>query len=479
MFKKSPEIIISGVTCLLAGAVAPVWAQSRIDAWPAGSASTAGFLLLLPLGLIFFLLSSLPQAEKEAPRAATTAFWVWATAVVAYFLVGFAFQFGGLAVSNSHPDFAELYWNWSPLDASFGPGWGMIGLRGWALSGPAATPGVYDLFLRHVAMVGVITTAPVFLLYGRVKGWLLPVLGVLVGAVLYPLAGNWVWSAGWLANLGLNRQLGHGFVDAGLGTPFLLAGTVTLLALLILKPVKSSSDPARPEEFIPTPMPAAYLPMLSFLGLGLILWSWAFAAGGQHIPTAVNFAMPRAALNGFLAVFAGFLAAGLYSRFTTADFNPLMSARGGLAGLVLVSAAAPFIPPWQAILAGLVAGIALPPAIYWLDHRLALADYTAGAIIFGAMGLLGCLLVGFLADGANGIGWNGRPLGVAGLLVAPGLSANWPGQFNAQLLGAGAIIMWAGLTSGALFGIYRRLTANRSAVTADKEQMTADLTVDS
>lgn len=460
MFKKSPAIMISGAGCLLAGAVAPALAQSRVESWPAGSASTAGFLLLLPLGLIFFLLSSLPRAEEEAIRAATTAFLVWATAVVAYFLVGFAFQFGGLAVSNSHPDFAELYWNWSPLDASFGAGWGMIGLRGWALLGPAATPGVYDLFLRHVALLGVITTAPVFLLYDRVKGWLLPVLGVLVGALIYPPAGNWVWSAGWLANLGLNRQLGHGFVDAGLATPFLLAGTIALTALLFFKPANSPA-PAQPEDFTPTPMPSAYLPLLSFLGLSLMVWSWAFVAGGQHIPTAVNFAMPRAALNGFLAVFAGFLAAGLYSRFTTAEFNPLMSARGGLAGLVLVSAAAPFIPPWQALAAGLLAGIILPPALYWVDHRLALADYTAGAIIFGAMGLLGCLLVGFLADGANGVGWNGCPQGVAGLIAASGLSADWPGQLNAQLLGAGAIILWGGLISAALFGAYRRLTINR------------------
>ena len=38
-------------------------------------------------------------------------------------------------------------------------------------------------------------------------------LGFLVGALIYPVAGNWIWGGGWLANLGSNLRLAHGFVD--------------------------------------------------------------------------------------------------------------------------------------------------------------------------------------------------------------------------------------------------------------------------
>jgi len=144
MLNKLRRFLIPGTSVLLLFLLtAPVWAQSSPQPLPAlKNASTAGFLLLLPLGLILFLGSSLPQAEEAAPQAMINAFVAWGVAALAYFAVGFAFQFGGLSVSNAHPDFAELYWNWSPLSASFGTGWGMIGLRGWALLGPAATPGV-------------------------------------------------------------------------------------------------------------------------------------------------------------------------------------------------------------------------------------------------------------------------------------------------------------------------------------------------
>ncbi|RME41405.1 MAG: hypothetical protein D6796_15865 [Caldilineae bacterium] len=423
------------------------------------AASTAGFLLLLPLGLILLLTAALPRAERDAPQAATTAFVAWGVAVLAYFGAGFALQFGGLAVSNPHPDFAGLYWNWSPLDASFGTGWGFIGLRGWALLGPAATPGVYDLFLRHIALLGVVVAPPVFLLFRQVKGWVLVLFGLLAGTLLYPPVGNWVWSAGWLANLGLNLNQGHGFVDAGIATPFVVAGALCLAARIAFRP---ASPPAPPPDdgFAEVPMPSAHLPLLGFLGLALVVWSWAFAANVQHIPTAAGIAMPRAALNGFLGAFAGGVLAALYSRFTTGDFNLLMTARGGLSGLVMVSAAAPFLVPWEAVAAGSVAGLLLPLLVYLIDHILKLHDHTAGIAGLGVMGVLGWLAVALLADGSSGAGWNGvgaavyrgvSGQGVTGLLAASGFVPDWPGQLNAQLTGAAAIVLWTLLLGGVFF----------------------------
>ncbi|MFQ5577479.1 MAG: hypothetical protein ACE5G8_10890 [Anaerolineae bacterium] len=449
---------------LAAGGAIPVLAQQAGgDAPPLpNAASTAGFLLLLPLGRSLLTAATLPKAAETAPQAATGALVAWGAAGLAYFGAGFAFQFGGLAVSNPHPDFAELYWNWSPLAPSFGTGWGMIGLRGWALLGPAATPGVYDLFLRHLALLGVVTVPPAFVLYLRSRAWVLPVFGALAGTLIYPLAGNWVWSAGWLANLGINLNLGHGFVDAGLATPFAVAGTVCLAALIFLKsnPPAPPPLPADDDDFAEIPMPPAELPLLTLFGLGMVLWGWAFAANAQHIPTATAIAMPRAALNGILAAVAGSVLAVFYSHLTTTTYNTLMTVRGGLAGLALVGAAAPFIPPWQAVAAGALAGLALPALIYTVDHLLKLNDHTAGVAAFGVMGVLGWLLVALLADGSGGAGWNGVGAetylgvpgqGVSGLVVAPHFAADWPGQLNAQLLGAAAIMAWAFVLPAGLF----------------------------
>lgn len=451
----SKPLILS--IALLAMATLPVAAQSGDITPPLAQAtSTAGFLLLLPLGLLLLSLSALPNAETDAPQAAITALMVWGIAVLAYFFAGFALEFGGVAVSNPHPDFAELYWNWSPLSPAFGPNWGVVGLRGWLLLGAAATPGVYDLFLRHAALLGAVTVLPALVLFRRVRGWQLAIFGAISGTIIYPLAGNWIWSGGWLANLGINLQMGHGFVDAGIATPLVVAGAITLTALWVTQPTPPAEPDSLPEAettapadtFTEIPMPAAYLPVLSLLGLGLVLWSWAFAANGQHIPTATDLAIPRAALNGFLGAFAGLVVAGLYSQFTTTEIDVLMTARGAIAGLAITAAGAALMLPWHAVLLGAIAGALLPPLVYFVDRRLGLADTTAAGTMLGAMGVLGWLAVGLVADGSTGSNWNS---------VAGTIARDFPAQLNAQLLGAVTVIGWTVLVTWLTFRILKRM----------------------
>ena len=451
----SKPLILS--IALLAMATLPVAAQSGDITPPlAQVTSTAGFLLLLPLGLLLLSLSALPNAETDAPQAAITALMVWGIAVQAYFFAGFALEFGGVAVSNPHPDFAELYWNWSPLSPAFGPNWGVVGLRGWLLLGSAATPGVYDLFLRHAALLGAVTVLPALVLFRRVRGWQLAIFGAISGTIIYPLAGNWIWSGGWLANLGINLQMGHGFVDAGIATPLVVAGAITLTALWVTQPTPPAEPDSLPEAettaptdtFTEIPMPAAYLPVLSLLGLGLVLWSWAFAANGQHIPTATDLAIPRAALNGFLGAFAGLVVAGLYSQFTTTEIDVLMTARGAIAGLAITAAGAALMLPWHAVLLGAIAGALLPPLVYFVDRRLGLADTTAAGTMLGAMGVLGWLAVGLVADGSTGSNWNS---------IAGTIARDFPAQLNAQLLGAVTVIGWTVLVTWLTFRILKRM----------------------
>lgn len=433
--------------------------------------SSAGFLILLPLGYLLLTVSAAAKPAVEAAQAATTALVMWGLAALAYFFVGFAFQFGGLAVSNPDPDFAALALNWSPLNESFGPNWGFLGLQGWALLGESGTPAVFDLFVRHLALLGVVVVPPAFILHTHTRGWTQIAFGLLAGTLLYPPVGNWVWGSGWLANLGLNRQLGHGFVDAGLGVPFVLGGAAALAALLAFRhEAAKARETAPPASKNPT-MPAASLPLLSFFGLGMVLWSWAFIAGLEHIPNTDSTALARATLNGFLATLSAIAGAGLYSRFTTTRFDGLMTARGGLAGLVLISAVAPFVPPWQAVLLGLVAGLLLALIIYLIDHRLKLRDPTAAVAVLAAFGVLSWLMVGLLADGRYGQGWNGvgpdtylgiTGQGVSGLLPGAGLAVDWPGQFYAQLLGSGAIFGWSFGLSLVLFILSSRTLSNHN-----------------
>ncbi len=457
---------------------------------PAAASSSqllpAALLLLLPLGFILLISSATPP--EHAPSMAAHLMVGWSIAALAYFAAGFALHFGGIAQVTPTPDLQGLYWEWYPLgqavELDVAQRWGVLALQGWALSGPAATPGAIQLFAEHVSLVGLAAMLPTAALLQRGRGKPALLMALLTGAVLYPLAGNWVWGGGWLAHAGISLELGHGLVDfGGAGVIFLTGSLSALVAMLIfIKPVSPEEKVAEPEEVVvpltdntrltvyetptdpaieeeiipPAPMPSAHLPILGLLGAGFSLMGWLGLATGSHAPTAVNFSPAQAAVGGVLAALSAMLAAALYSALTTRRIDPLMSSRGLTAGLIVAIAGAPFIPPWILALTGLVMGLLLPLFIYLLDQKTSLADDLGLVATYGLSAVISLILVGFFASGEAGQGWNGvgttlyqsiSQQGVSGLVVAAGYQPDWPGQIQAQLLGIAALSIFASGTS--------------------------------
>lgn len=482
------HLAILGLFILLGVLAPPALAQGVA---PNGAVDYNGLLpaaltLLLPLGLILLISSAVP--EDEAPATAINLLMVWSVAALAYFGVGFAFQFGGIAQVTPNPQLSGLYWEWYPLDQSVDVEvarlWGVVALRGWALTGEAATPAGLHLFLSHISLVGVAAIVPAGVLLLRARGVVALLAALLTGALIYPVAGNWLWGGGWLSNLGASLGLGHGLVDfGGAGLLFLTGSATALIGLILFRAAPAAGDgestgaevviapgpegrltvyeePAgQPESEPPlpvVPMPSAYLPILSVLGGGLMLLGWFGIASGVHAPTALNFTPAYAGVNGLLAALAAALAAAGYSWFTTRHFDPLMTARGLVAGLIVAMAGAPFVPVWICLLAALLMGAALPPLVYLFNQGLRLADELGALPTYGVSAVVSLLLVALFADGHAGQGWNNTGAeeylgvagqGVSGLVVTPAFVIDWPGQLQAQLLGLGAILVWALLLS--------------------------------
>ncbi len=471
-----------------------------------------GLTFLLPVGLI--LLSVVAFPEEQAVSATTDGLVAWSLAILAYFAVGFAFQFGGIAVFHDDPDLAGLYWEYSLLDTNWGPGWGMIGLKGFFLLGDASTDGALTLFLSQLPLLGVATLVHCFALLGRTRRWVILLTSLLMGSVIYPIIGNWTWAGGWLANLGHNLSEGHGLVDVGgSGQAALVGASAALAAVLVFRSTSFSdkaagseaagtdaagSEAAGSEATDGTPnvshafaaeqevfgagdrqddesplaesetvlMPAVQLPLLALLGATLMVIGWMGLAFMAHLPTAVDVWPVPMAVNLALSAMGGALTAGLYSWFTTSHLNPLMAARGVAAGLVVAAAGAPFLAAWAALAAGLVVGILLPLLIFLFDRALRLNDIGGMLATLGVPAILGLLLPALFANGRYGVGWNGVGTesflgvvgqGVSGWLVAPGFAADWPGQFHAQLVGTIAVFSWSFGLSWLLMQILARL----------------------
>ena len=202
----------------------PMWAQAgnglRIDASENGAALplywfliTSFMALLVPIG---FVLIGVAGLEVEyAWNAALGGLAAISLATFAYWAIGFALHFGGIGLVYNDPALRQLVWEWSPLSTNWGTGWGVAGLSGWFLSGAQVTAFTYTLFLAHLPWVVTAAMLPAMALRGRAPAIVTLILALLIGGVIYPLAGNWVQGGGWLSALGRNLNLGHGFVDFG------------------------------------------------------------------------------------------------------------------------------------------------------------------------------------------------------------------------------------------------------------------------
>ncbi len=413
----------------------------------------AALSFLVPAGLILIGAAGIdPQRSWAAALAGLAAIGL---AGVGYWAVGFALQFGGIGLFYNDPGLQGLVWEWSALPVNWGSGWGMAGLSGWFLSGDGITPAAFALFLAHLPWAATAALLPVLALRGRAPAIAALVLALGTGAFFYPLAGNWVQGGGWLAALGRNLGIGHGMVDfGGAGTVFLMSGAITGAALLVWMPRQSPRGLADPN------LPTVHLPMLAVVGalllpVGVLGWSWSnpIQAGviGELGPL-------RGSVNSLLFVITGSLIPVLYTWFVTGESDPMMAARGMAAGAIAGLGAGPFVTPTAALAVGLLAGGSVPFVTFAVNRLLRLND-SAGIISMTAIpALLGLLSVGLFADGSVGAGWQmtgvGSYLGVTGqgvtgLVAASGFVADFPGQLQAQVIGAVTLLLW-GFVMGSL-----------------------------
>ena len=161
-----------------------------------------GFLVLFMQVGFAFLVTGLTRA-KNAGHMMMMNIAAFAVALLAYYAVGFAFQFGGIA------PIANLG-GVSPLTGIVGHGSaGVIGLHGFLLQSHGTYDvGVMVLFLFEVVFMETAGYIIIGAIAERISfaGFLLAEIAM--GAVIYPIYGMWMWGGGWLAHLGISAHLG-------------------------------------------------------------------------------------------------------------------------------------------------------------------------------------------------------------------------------------------------------------------------------
>jgi Amt family ammonium transporter len=266
-----------------------------------------------------------------------------------------------------------------------------------------------------------------------------------LAALVFPLLAHWVWTGGWLAQLGVNFGLGAGFVDpGGAATVHVLGGLSALAVIWIAGPRKGKF----PKEGFATALPghnAVYILFGCLLALvGWLAWNVAGAILWLHAPLA---SLAVTAVNTLLSA-AGAVAvtfAVTQVRFGKPDAS--LCANGWMAGLVASSACAGIVTPGESLFVGIVAGIATPLLVEVLELALSIDD-PSGAITVHAVGGL----------------WG---------LLAVGVFAPQPGQLVAQLVGIAALLGLMLPLVYLLFSLLNRVVPFR--VDPDGERIGMDL----
>src|SRR5262249_18921801 len=149
-----------------------------------------------------------------------------------YWAVGFAFQFGAVAVNA-----APLNLGGTPTLNQFliGSGsWGFLGGRGFLMSGAGYGAGVNTLMMFEGVFMGTAGYIIVGAICERITFTAFLLAELFVGAIVYPIFGCWVWGGGWMSQWGTTFGLGHGYCDFAGSTVVHAIGGFTAMALAVI-----------------------------------------------------------------------------------------------------------------------------------------------------------------------------------------------------------------------------------------------------
>ncbi len=391
----------------------------------------AGFLVMFMQAGFALVETGLCRA-KNANHTMMMNFMVYGFGLFAYWVMGFAIQQGGSAgISNLG--------GMNPLNnefklSLFGKDWGLFGTKGFFLSGDTYDVGVMVLFLFQMVFMDTATTIVTGAAAERWKFAAFAISTFFLGAITYPLFGNWAWGGGWLSQLGANFKLGHGYCDfAGSGVVHSVGGLTALAVAMIIgaRIGKYNRDGS------PNPIPGHDITMV-LLGCFILAFGWFGFNPGSTLGASGNGSLRigSIAVNTMLAGCTGSFGALLYMWMRFGKPDASMSGNGLLAGLVAITAPSGFVNTVGAAIIGFSAGVLVCLSVEFLERVMKIDDPVGATSVHGTCGLWGVLCVGLFADGTSNYGgsWNGVDGSVTGLFYGDA------GQFVAQLIGVCTLV---------------------------------------
>ena len=204
-------------------------------------------------------------------------------------------------------------------------------------------------------------------------------ISFMIGFLIYPIYGHWVWGGGWLSQIGFYDFAGSSVVHM-VGAGVALSGIICL----------GSRTGRFSEDGKPIELPVSNMPMVA-LGVIILTFGWIGFNGGS---AELSVGTATIVTNTLLAACFGGLIAMLLSWAYNGLVNVHIMLNGVLGGLVAITASANIVTPQAAALIGLAGGTVIPISTHILE-KFHLDDVVGAIPAHGAAGIVGILLVPF------------------------------------------------------------------------------------
>ncbi len=339
------------------------------------------------------------QPSKNCANVLSKNFIVFAVTSVAFWFLGWGIMFG-----DGTP--------WYGLQ-------GLFGLHG-ADNSPAtgdAYKGVYSAmnwtgvpllakFFFQLVFAGTAATIVSGAVGGRIKYLSFILFSFIMGMLIYPVTGHWIWGGGWLAKSGMWDFAGSTVVHS-------VGGWAALAGALMLGPRFGKYGPNG--RITPTP---GHDLSLATIGT-FILWLGWFGFNPGSTMAADPGAIARICVTTNSAAAAAILSATVTSWLLLGKPDLGMTLNGCLAGLVAITAPCAFVSVESSLIIGLVAGALVVVSVMAFD-RMRVDDPVGAISVHLVNGAWGTLSLGLFAQDAfmPGTTGNGLLFGGGGKLLA-------------------------------------------------------------
>ncbi|MEW3510355.1 ammonium transporter [Clostridium butyricum] len=250
------------------------------------------------------------------------------------------------------------------------------------------------------------------------------IYSAIISAVIYPIAGHWIWGGGWLAQLGFHDFAGSTAVHS-IGGWCALVGA-TILGPRIGKYSKDGKSNAIPGHSL----------TLGALGVFILWMGWFGFNPGSSLGITGEGALELSSRVFITTNLAAASAAVVTMILTWVKYGKpdvSMSLNGVLAGLVAITAGCDVVSPLGAAIIGVISAFAMVYGIEFVDKVLKVDDPVGAVGVHCINGVVGTILTGvFAMDGGLFYGGGFKFLGV-------------------QCLGVAAVAIWSVATATILF----------------------------